>query len=482
MRRLLLALALICAAGSARATCILPHTFLPGTLANATKLMANFNALASCFVPPFPWTVGAPDYLFGLIKTTVTDITGSTAVFFGRNDYRVPGSNNPKAIYGDLWLNATGTYSGSNSAIVGNAYTIGQSPTAVTSVGAGGAGYAANDLVTLDGGTEALSGQRCSVNPVIRVSTVAGGAITAATLQTAGTCEVSPVNPLAQLSTTGGGSGATINLTVPAINATHLIGVYGRARQQSAGTITNADSLFADQCYFAQANTGLTRCNALYWNNGGQGLANNGLYVGGFSPTSVITGAAAINLPIVATGGGTIRLNTGNLATVTTDSPFAAGVGVQTCVAAMQGNSASALFGAITGVNCNLALGATGSGFIQMSVDGVTAFNAVAAPGNVNALQASAAAAAAAPILAAVGTDTDIGVRIAPKGAGATQVGGPLTLLNGYAVGSLPSGAIGMITYVTDQVTGCPAKGVAPTAGGAFKCVVFYNGAAWVGI
>lgn len=54
-------------------------------------------------------------------------------------------------------------------------------------------------------------------------------------------------------------------------------------------------------------------------------------------------------------------------------------------------------------------------------------------------------------------------------------------ILPGYAIGSLPSGTIGMLAYVTDQSAACPALGVAPTAGGALKCRVWYNGSAWVG-
>lgn len=48
IRRLGLALALVCAAGAARATCVLPFTLLNGTLADATQVMANLNALAAC--------------------------------------------------------------------------------------------------------------------------------------------------------------------------------------------------------------------------------------------------------------------------------------------------------------------------------------------------------------------------------------------------------------------------------------------------
>lgn len=57
---------------------------------------------------------------------------------------------------------------------------------------------------------------------------------------------------------------------------------------------------------------------------------------------------------------------------------------------------------------------------------------------------------------------------------------GPVTLKN-YTVATLPTGTRGDICYVTDA-TVVVAKGVAPVAGGASVAVVFYNGAAWVGI
>lgn len=51
----------------------------------------------------------------------------------------------------------------------------------------------------------------------------------------------------------------------------------------------------------------------------------------------------------------------------------------------------------------------------------------------------------------------------------------------GYAIGSLPTGVVGMKAYVTDQLTTCAGAGVALTAGGLAVCPVFYNGSAWVG-
>lgn len=59
---------------------------------------------------------------------------------------------------------------------------------------------------------------------------------------------------------------------------------------------------------------------------------------------------------------------------------------------------------------------------------------------------------------------------------------GKQTTLPAFTVAGLPTGIQGGIAYVTDQLTAAAAKGVAPTGGGAVKCVVFYNGSAWVGI
>lgn len=51
----------------------------------------------------------------------------------------------------------------------------------------------------------------------------------------------------------------------------------------------------------------------------------------------------------------------------------------------------------------------------------------------------------------------------------------------GYTVSTLPTALVGARAYVTDQLTTCAAIGVAPTGGGAVTCPVFYNGSAWVG-
>lgn len=55
----------------------------------------------------------------------------------------------------------------------------------------------------------------------------------------------------------------------------------------------------------------------------------------------------------------------------------------------------------------------------------------------------------------------------------------PVTLSNGYTVGTLPSGQVGARAYVTDA-TSCTFMGTL-TGGGSTKCPVFYNGSSWVG-
>lgn len=70
-------------------------------------------------------------------------------------------------------------------------------------VGSGGTGYVVNDLVTLPNGV------------ILKATAVTSGAITTASVQNAGSLGggAVPTNPVAQISTTGAGAGATFNLT-----------------------------------------------------------------------------------------------------------------------------------------------------------------------------------------------------------------------------------------------------------------------------
>lgn len=70
----------------------------------------------------------------------------------------------------------------------------------------GGSGYAVGDRITLTGGT-------FSTAAVIGVTSVSSGAITGAFVRVPGVYQTNPTNPVSQGSTTGGGTGATFNLT-----------------------------------------------------------------------------------------------------------------------------------------------------------------------------------------------------------------------------------------------------------------------------
>lgn len=72
-------------------------------------------------------------------------------------------------------------------------------------------------------------------------------------------------------------------------------------------------------------------------------------------------------------------------------------------------------------------------------------------------------------------------VRLSDDSGASSLSASTLTTATGYTVGTLPAGATGMRSYVTDQLTACAVTGAALTGGGAVVCPVFYNGSAWVG-
>jgi len=72
---------------------------------------------------------------------------------------------------------------------------------------AAGSGYAQNDTITLTGGTSTQA-------VILTVNTVGGGGeVQAVTITNAGNYSVLPSNPVSQGSTSGGGTGATFNIT-----------------------------------------------------------------------------------------------------------------------------------------------------------------------------------------------------------------------------------------------------------------------------
>lgn len=78
---------------------------------------------------------------------------------------------------------------------------------ATVAIQAGGSGYAQSDTITLTGGTSSQA-------VILTVATVdGGGAVTSVTISNAGNYSALPSNPVSQGSSSGGGTGATFNIT-----------------------------------------------------------------------------------------------------------------------------------------------------------------------------------------------------------------------------------------------------------------------------
>lgn len=100
------------------------------------------------------------------------------------------------------------TFSGGSPSAPAVASAVLQVHGAIT-VGAGGSGYAPGDFLNLQGGV------------VVQVATISGGGVIASfqPITTGGsnpgaiTVGITPTNPVAQINSTGGGTGATVNLT-----------------------------------------------------------------------------------------------------------------------------------------------------------------------------------------------------------------------------------------------------------------------------
>ena len=107
-------------------------------------------------------------------------------------------------------VNTPGTYTvvpavyfsggGPNANAVGQAVLQIRTPVGVA---AGGSGYAVSDTISLGNGV------------ILQVTTVSSGAVTGVSISNAGSLSVgsTPANPVAQVSTSGAGTGATFNLT-----------------------------------------------------------------------------------------------------------------------------------------------------------------------------------------------------------------------------------------------------------------------------
>ena len=80
----------------------------------------------------------------------------------------------------------------------------------------GGSGYAVNDVVTIAGGTN-------TTPATVTVTGVSGGVVTSVTALRNGIYTANPSNPISQASTTGSGTGLTLNGTFASYSASSVV-------------------------------------------------------------------------------------------------------------------------------------------------------------------------------------------------------------------------------------------------------------------
>lgn len=118
-------------------------------------------------------------------------------------------------------------------------------------VAAGGSGYTVNDTITLAGGTFYSAA-------VLKVTSISGGAVTGVAVLAPGGYRAQPGNPIAQASTSGGGTGATFNATWNTVTAPTLFTVFTAA---TVGTVNFVGNKLDSGCHSLariQANPGTT--------------------------------------------------------------------------------------------------------------------------------------------------------------------------------------------------------------------------------
>lgn len=146
--------------------------------------------------------------------------------------------------------------------------------------------------------------------------------------------------------------------------------------------------------------------------------------------------------------------------------------GVGTGIGGIYGNATA------TAGSTNIQLGQGSVQFIENSTGAVQVqFNSIA--GNVNYPALSSGATGNPASIAAVGSDANINVSLAPKGTGTVQALGPVQLMN-YTVATLPACTAAnhySMAAVTDAVA--PAYNAALTGGGAINIPVFCTGSSW---
>lgn len=165
------------------------NTFVPNTTILSSAVNANYTDIAT----------GLSDVL------TRDGQAGMTAAFKAISGaLATPSITFTSDLTSGLYLSASGVVGFISHSLGMLLNTTVYSATAGT-VQAGGSGYAVGDTITETGGT-------AIVQPVLTVATLSGSAVATVTVTVPGFYTVKPSNPVAQGSTSGSGTGCTLNL------------------------------------------------------------------------------------------------------------------------------------------------------------------------------------------------------------------------------------------------------------------------------
>lgn len=305
------------------------------------------------------------------------------------------------------------------------------------------------DCVSIDAsGNHIANGSPCKSGTVTSIATttpITGGTIT----------------------TTGTIACATCVTSAASLTSNSL--VIGAGSQASAVTTTGTGVLTA-----LGFNVGLA--GAFITFNGALGTPSSGTVTN-------LTGTASINI------NGTVGATTPGTGAFTTLS--ASGVGSFTNTTNASSNTTAGVV-----VSGGLAIGATKSAWLGTALIGPWPTSSTFAFFGTNALDQTVAgnfALLQGPtgdtyVNAAAGKSIEFRVNnvslgsYTSSGLGVTGAFNATTTVKtgGYTVATLPAGTVGMMAYVTDQLTACAGIGLGLTGGGAITCPVFYNGTAWV--
>lgn len=203
------------------------------------------------------------------------------------------------------------------------------------------------------------------------------------------------------------------------------------------------------------------------------------------SGPAITAGTAADNTPRALSASQTWTDGTsGNIAVVVNVDQGATGTGTGKLLSLQSGAS-----GTTDVFNVNQAGTVSAASFTSASNYDVAASSYITFLGRVilrspadSVLQIGNNAESALAYLSPVSTGI-LGIGTGASGSFAGRVKATSAIIAGTTIANLnASPTAGEIATITDQTAACPAKGVAPTAGGALVCVVYYTGAAWAGI